>query len=341
MTMTTTRTLRRLPCGRMALALCGLAVSIAAPGRSLEALVFAGWNLLQVGPVVLVGIALTAGVTASGSAGLIASAFTGRQYRMIVLASLVGALIPVCGISILPLVAGLLAAGVPLASLMAFWLSSPVTDPGMLAVTAATLGLPFAVLKTVAAFGAGVFGGIAILLCTRLGLFQVPARPRPGGEIGASGACASEAVTTLKWRFWQDRARLAAFRETALSSARLMVVWLSVAFVAEFFLQLYVPETLVASVVGRGNAWAVPVSAIVGAPIYLDGYAALPLVRGLLDAGMRPDAAMAFLVAGGITSAWAAIPVFALVRLPVFLAYLVLAVLGAMLAGWVAGPFLA
>jgi uncharacterized protein involved in cysteine biosynthesis len=55
---------------------------------------------------------------------------------------------------------------------------------------------------------------------------------------------------------------------------------------------------------------------------------------------MRPDAAMTFLVAGGITSAWAAIPVFALVRLPVFAAYLALAVISSMLAGWASGWFL-
>ena len=75
-------------------------------------------------------------------------------------------------------------------------------------------------------------------------------------------------------------------------------------------------------------------------PIYLDGYAALPLIRGLIDSGMRPDAAMAFLIAGGITSAWAAIPVFALVRFPVFVVYLAMAISGSMLAGWGFGFFL-
>ena len=38
---------------------------------------------------------------------------------------------------------GLLTAGVPLTLVMAFWLSSPITDPAMLATTAATLGLAF------------------------------------------------------------------------------------------------------------------------------------------------------------------------------------------------------
>jgi uncharacterized membrane protein YraQ (UPF0718 family) len=118
------------------------------------------------------------------------------------------------------------------------------------------------------------------------------------------------------------------------------VTWLSVAFVAEFLMQRYLPAQLVAEFVGADSAWAVPLAAIVGGPIYLDGYAALPLVRGLIDAGMRPDAALSFLIAGGITSAWAAIPVFALVRLPVFITYLALAILSAMLAGWIAGLLL-
>ena len=94
------------------------------------------------------------------------------------------------------------------------------------------------------------------------------------------------------------------------------------------------PEDALTSFVGQDNPLAVPIAAIVGAPLYLDGYAALPLARGLMDRGMAEGAAMAFLIAGGITSAWTAIPVYALFRLPVFIAYVVMAVSGSILAGW-------
>ena len=122
--------------------------------------------------------------------------------------------------------------------------------------------------------------------------------------------------------------------QTGWSLAKLVIVWLTAAFMAEYFLKLYLPEDALTAFVGRDNPFAVPVAAIVGAPLYLDGYAALPFVRGLMDRGMADGAAMAFLIAGGIISAWAAIPVFALFRLPVFLAYVILAVMGSMLAGW-------
>ena len=58
-------------------------------------------------------------------------------------------------------------------------------------------------------------------------------------------------------------------------------------------------------------------------------------ISGLVDNGMDPGAAMAFLIAGGVSSFPAAIAVFALVRLPVFLTYLVLAFTGAVVSGLV------
>jgi uncharacterized membrane protein YraQ (UPF0718 family) len=75
------------------------------------------------------------------------------------------------------------------------------------------------------------------------------------------------------------------------------------------------------------------IASLVGVPACLNGSAALPLVSGLVESGMDPGAAMAFLIAGGVSSAPAAIAVFALVRLPVFLSYIALALIGAVLSG--------
>ena len=69
----------------------------------------------------------------------------------------------------------------------------------------------------------------------------------------------------------------------------------------------------------------------------MSGGLALPLVGGLIGQGMAPGAALAFLVAGGVTSIPAALAVFALARLPVFLAYLGFALAGSIAAGLVFG----
>jgi uncharacterized membrane protein YraQ (UPF0718 family) len=318
---------------RILLAVVLTAVAIALHDHLLAAILFALSNLWQLAPIALAGLVATAVLTATGSIGLLVATFGTRELLAIVMVSLIGAMLPVCGITVLPLVAGLLSAGMSIAPVMAFLLSSAVTDPSMFAITTATLGLPFAVGKTVAAFGIGLLGGGVTWALVCIGRFDRPMRQSSLLEslIPESACCG---LTDLRWRFWRDPERLAVFREICWRMAKLMLLFLSAAFVAEYFLKLYLPEDFLGGFVGSDNSLSVPIAAIVGAPLYLDGYAALPLVRGLMDRGMAEGAAMAFLIAGGITSAWTAIPVFALVRLPVFLAYIVLAVVGSILSGW-------
>jgi len=67
----------------------------------------------------------------------------------------------------------------------------------------------------------------------------------------------------------------------------------------------------------------------------LNGYAAIPLISGLIEIGMTPGAAMAFATAGAVSSIPAAIAVFALVKKPVFALYLILGLLGATASGWI------
>ncbi len=324
---------RARPGGRILIVVGLLAFGFVLRDHLFAAGLFALANLWQMAPIVLIGLLVTATLTATGSIGLLVATFDARETLAIVVISLIGAVLPVCGITVLPLVAGLLGAGVPLAPVMAFLLSSAVTDPQMLSITAATLGWPFALGKTLAAIAIGLVGGGATLLLVRAGWLARPTRRSTLLEaLVPPSACG--ASSDVVWRFWRHPERVAAFRDSSLRLAKLVLLWLSAAFVAEYFLKLYVPENYLAGFVGRENPLAVPTAAIVGAPLYLDGYAALPFVRGLMDRGMAEGAAMAFLIAGGITSAWTAIPVFALFRLPVFLAYIVMAVLGAMLSGW-------
>ncbi|TQV83838.1 permease [Denitrobaculum tricleocarpae] len=311
------------------------------PGHAWAATVFALKNLILILPMIALGLFLTAGVHASGSMALIAAAFRGRPVRMILLAALIGALTPVCGVSVLPLVAGLLAGGVPLAPIMAFWLSSPITDPGMLAITAGTLGSSFAIGKTLSAFVIGLFGGSVTAVIIAAGRFRHPAKASLsqslGKSCGTASGCSEATHQDLYWRFWHSAARRKTFLTSCLGNGRLMITWLFAAFIAEYALQLFLPPDFVGRFASGDDWWSVPAAAVVGAPIYLDGYAALPLIRALIDSGMGQGPAMAFLIAGGITSAWAAIPVFALVRLPVFLFYVVMAVLSAILCGWLFG----
>ena len=99
----------------------------------------------------------------------------------------------------------------------------------------------------------------------------------------------------------------------------------------------YVPDERIAQVLGGDGLGAVALATVVGVPAHLNGYAALPLVSGLIEQGMAPGAGLAFLIAGGVNSLPAAIAVWALARPPVFALYLGLALVGSFAAGLLFG----
>lgn len=316
----------------LAAAFCFAIAALARPGATAETLLFVLTSLLAIAPLVIPGILLAAWIIASGADSRIALVFEGRMGRSILAASVIGAITPVCGVTVLPLMAGLLAGGVPLAPVMAFWLASPVTDPAMLATTAATLGAGFAIGKTLAAFALGILGGVVTLLFIGSDWVAEPLRENSFVRSLRTRCCRS--VQGFHPAVWSNATRRRIFARQLWVTTRLILICLVPAFAAEHLLnQILQPEALTAYV-GHESQWAIPLAVFVGAPAYVDGYAALPLTRALIDHGMSQGAAMAFLVSGGVVSIWGAMAVFPVLRLMPFLLYLLLAVTGSLLAGY-------
>ncbi len=113
-----------------------------------------------------------------------------------------------------------------------------------------------------------------------------------------------------------------------------MLICLVPAFFAEYALNAMIEPGSLAAFVGEGNWWAIPAAVLVGAPAYIDGYAALPLTRSLVENGMSQGAALAFLVSGGVVSIWGAMAIAPVLKLKPFLLYLGLAVTGSLAAGY-------
>jgi uncharacterized membrane protein YraQ (UPF0718 family) len=301
------------------------------PEQGKESVLFTGRQLLGLAPFLIGSVAIAAYIKASGADNLIAKAFQGHVTVMVVLASFVGALSPFCSCGVIPLIAALSAMGVPLSAVMAFWLASPLMDPVKFVLSIGVLGTEFAMAQTVAAIGLGLLGGFGVLALQACGHLQGPLR----GGIG-NGGCAGASLRApgeVVWRFWQKDQRRKAFLDGAVSNTFFLGKWLALAFLLESLMLAYVPAESVAEMLGGEDWFTVVVASLVGMPAYLNGYVAMPLVAGLIDQGMAPGAAMAFLIAGGVTSIPAAVAVIALARLPVFFAYLIFAFMGSVLAG--------
>ncbi len=282
-------------------------------------------------PFILFAVALIAYLKATGAEAVVARAFEGRETRMIAFAALFGGLAPFCSCEVIPFIAGLLAVGAPLSAVMAFWLSSPLIDPPTVLITAGALGWEYAIAKAVAAVGLGLFGGFGVQYLTRGGAFASALRERSG--CGGCGCAASDFGRAPNWRFWNENARRATFATEFRANLLFLIKWLLFAYLLEALLIIYVPAESVARVVGGSGIASVVTGAVVGMPAYLNSYAAPALVSGLVEQGMSTGAAMAFLVAGAVSSIPAMVAVWSLVRRPVFAAYLGFGFVGAVIAG--------
>ncbi|MEM7793004.1 MAG: permease [Cyanobacteria bacterium P01_C01_bin.118] len=329
------RSFRQLDKVFITIVLILLALAILFPPQLPDTLNFTVKSLIHVAPFLLLSIGIAAYAQASGADNLIAKIFQGRLSVMIGVASLFGAFSPFCSCGVIPLIAALLSMGVPVSAVMAFWLSSPLMDPSMFILTLGTLGLQFAIAKTLATVAIGLLGGFGTLALMNSGV-ATAAFKNPLREGAGDGGCGGSRLRKPKpvvWKFWPEADRRQKFWKGARKNAWFLGKWLALAFVLESLMLVYVPNSWIQNVAGDGSLLSVVGAALVGIPAYLNGYAALPLVEGLVNQGMAPGAGMAFLLAGGATSIPAMIAVFALARRPIFLAYLGFAFIGSVTAG--------
>ena len=148
-----------------------------------------------------------------------------------------------------------------------------------------------------------------------------------GCETESNASCAVD--TTKKQDFWS---RLA--RET-WDATTLVIKFMLLAWLIGGIITLYVPEAWITNTLGGANAWAILTSALLGVPVYTNNLMAMPLIGGLLEQGMNPAAALAFLIAGPMTTLPAMSAVWGLVNRKVFALYLGFALGGAIGLGYI------
>ena len=312
-----------------AIAVILILVGVLDPSQFMAIVSFALAAFLRTLPFILFAVLLIGFLKATGAEVLIGRAFEGREMQAIFLAALIGGLSPFCSCQVIPFIAGLLTLGAPLSAVMAFWLSSPLIDPPSFVITGSVLGWEFAISKAVFAVSLGLLGGFAIKLVGNRGAIGNPLRE----DYKRSTCGAGKFKGKPKWKFWQEQDRVDVFKKEGSSNLFFLGKWLAFAYVMEALLVTYVPASFIAQFVGGDGLAPIAIAAAVGAPAYLNGYAAIPLVSGLIDQGMSVGAAMSFMIAGSVSSIPAMTAVFSLVKRQIFALYLGFGIFGAMMFG--------
>lgn len=101
-----------------------------------------------------------------------------------------------------------------------------------------------------------------------------------------------------------------------------------------YLINRFIPSEWISAVFGVQNAFAVPLAAVIGLPLYVTGNAAIPLLQSLLAGGVSPGAMLAFLITGPGTSAGVLAGIATILKRRAILYYVACLLVGAVALGY-------
>lgn len=201
------------------------------------------------------------------------------------MASLFGAITPFCSCSSVPLFIGFVQAGIPMGITFSFLITSPLMNEVAFVLLIGLFGWKIALLYLLSGITIGTISGLIIgrmKLERYVENFVYDIKPQSSGQI------MEEKLT------WNERVN------RAVESTREIVgkVWLFVIIGIGIgaFIHGFVPQDALTGIMGKGAWWSVPVSVLLGIPLYSNAAGIIPIVSALLSKGASLGTALAFMM---------------------------------------------
>lgn len=226
--------------------------------------------------------------------GIIRSFFTPEKTRAFlsgkseiagnVFAALLGIVTPFCSCSAVPLFIGFVTAGVPLGVTFSFLISAPMINEIALGLLYGLLGWKVAAIY----MGTGLF--IAISAGWVIGRLKLENHIEDWVTQANMAAVEMEEEKLT----WNDRFIYGWDAVKEIIGRVWIYVILGIAVGAG--IHGFVPEGMMASIMGKGSWWSVPVSVLIGVPMYSNAAGVIPVVEALLGKGAALGSVLAFMM---------------------------------------------
>ncbi|HWQ26106.1 MAG TPA: permease [Chlorobaculum sp.] len=203
-----------------------------------------------------------------------------------VLAASLGIVTPFCSCSAVPLFIGFLQAGVPLGVTFSFLISAPMVNEVAIALLFGMFGWNVALLYMTMGLLVAIFAGMVI---GKLGMERY--LEEWVRQLQNSSVSADFEADAINWTH-----RL----HEGVKHVREIVgkVWLYIVLGVGLGAGIhgYVPENLIASLMGKSAWWSVPAAVLIGVPMYSNAAGILPVVQALLGKGAALGTVLAFMM---------------------------------------------
>ena len=227
--------------------------------------------------------------------GIVQSFFTAERTRALlagrresvgnVLAALLGVVTPFCSCSAVPLFLGFVEVGIPLGVTLSFLISAPMVNEVALVLLFGLFGWKVAALYLVTGLAVAIASGF-ILGRLKLERFVEP-----------------WVFESMKRNATYESERLGFTGriEKGLASVRDVVgkvwPWVLAGIAVGAGIHGYVPEGVLAGIMGKQAWWSVPAAVALGVPMYSNAAGIIPVVEALLGKGAALGTVLAFMMA--------------------------------------------
>ena len=226
--------------------------------------------------------------------GVVRSFFTPERTRAIlagkresvgnVLAAVLGIVTPFCSCSAVPLFLGFVTTGVPLGVTFSFLIAAPMVNEVALVLLYGLFGWKVAAIYlgtglAIAMVAGWVIGRLKMERHLEDWVFQIQA-----GKVDL----AEDALG------WVDRIRYGFDAVRDIVGKVWIYVMLGIAVGAG--IHGYVPEGMMAAFMGKSAWWSVPISVLIGIPMYSNAAGIIPIVQALLGKGAALGTVLAFMM---------------------------------------------
>jgi hypothetical protein len=203
-----------------------------------------------------------------------------------IMASMFGAITPFCSCSSVPLFIGFVQAGIPLGVTFSFLITSPLMNEVAFVLLIGLFGWKVAGLYLLSGVTIGVVSG---LILGRMKLeryvegFVYDIKPRTNID--------PKLEEKLTWA-----ERISRSWETAKEIVSKVFWFVILGIAIGAFIHGYVPQDALTGIMGESAWWSVPVSVLVGIPLYSNAAGVIPIVSALLDKGASLGTVLAFMM---------------------------------------------
>lgn len=200
-----------------------------------------------------------------------------------ILGALLGTITPFCSCSSIPIFIGFTAAGLPLGTTFSFLISSPLVDLASFLILMSFFGYKIALAYLVVGLILAVIGGTLI---DKLNMEdQVQSFVREAGDVDID----MEALTVSQ--------RMLYGKNQVKEIIHRVWPYILVGVGIGALIHNWIPQSVVETVVGQDNPFAVLLATAVGIPMYADIFGTLPIAEALFGKGVGIGTVLAFMMA--------------------------------------------